>query len=255
MGLFHRDLESDRMPDKKLPAVPETILKRRKRQAENRAVRAKAAIAEKQSRRKKRVEIFKRAEKYVKEYANKERDEIRLARDAKKAGNYYVPSEPKFAFFMRIRGINQVAPKVKKVLQLFRLRQINNGVFIKLNKATINMLRICEPYITWGTPNIKSIREMIYKRGFIKVDGKRIPITSNDLVEETLGRHGIICVEDMIHEIATVGPNFKYVSNCLWPVKLNTPTGGWRKKTNHFVEGGDFGCREDKINALLRKMV
>merc|ERR1712037_985640 len=78
---------------------------------------------------------------------------------------------------MRIRGINQVAPKVKKVLQLFRLRQINNGVFIKLNKATINMLRICEPYITWGTPNIKSIREMIYKRGFTKVDGKRTPIT------------------------------------------------------------------------------
>ena len=57
--------------------------------------------------------------------------------------SYYVPAEPKLAFVMRIRGINQVAPKVKKVLQLFRLRQINNGVFIKLNKATINMLRIC----------------------------------------------------------------------------------------------------------------
>lgn len=64
-------------------------------------------------------------------------------REAKKAGNFYVPGEPKLAFVMRIRGINQVAPKVKKVLQLFRLRQINNGVFIKLNKATINMLRIC----------------------------------------------------------------------------------------------------------------
>ena len=36
----------------------------------------------------------------------------------------------------------QVSSKVKKVLQLFRLRQINNGVFIRLNKATINMLRI-----------------------------------------------------------------------------------------------------------------
>merc|ERR1712150_343845 len=161
----------------------------------------------KQERRKKRVDIFKRAEKYVKEYKNKERDEIRLAREAKKEGNYYVPSEPKFAFVIRIRGINQVAPKVKKVLQLFRLRQINNGVFINLNQATINMLRICEPYITWGPVNLKSIRELIYKRGFIKVDGKRTPITSNDLVESTLGRHGIICVEDMIHEIATVGPN------------------------------------------------
>merc|ERR1712244_155363 len=124
MGLFFCTvkLKTDRMPDKKLPAVPETILKRRKRQAENRAARAKAAIAEKQERRKKRVEIFK----------NKERDEIRLAREAKKEGNYYVPSEAKFAFVIRIRGINQVAPKVKKVLQLFRLRQINNGVFIKL---------------------------------------------------------------------------------------------------------------------------
>ena len=57
--------------------------------------------------------------------------------------SYYVPAEPRLAFVMRIRGINQVAPKVRKVLQLFRLRQINNGVFIKLNQATINMLRIC----------------------------------------------------------------------------------------------------------------
>lgn len=32
-------------------------------------------------------------------------------------------------------SINQVAPKVRKVLQLFRLKQINNGVFIKLNKV------------------------------------------------------------------------------------------------------------------------
>merc|ERR1712001_203379 len=239
----------------KLPAVPETILKRRKRQAENRALRAKEAVKSKVARKAKRADIFKRAEKFAKEYQDQERDEIRLRREARKEGNYYVPGDPKLAFVMRIRGINQVSPKVKKVLQLFRLRQINNGVFIKLNKATINMLRICEPYITWGTPNLKSIRELIYKRGFIKVDGKRTPITSNDLVEETLGRHGIICVEDMIHEIATVGPNFKYVSNCLWPFKLNTPNGGWRKKTNHFVEGGDFGCREDKINALLRNMV
>merc|ERR1712076_361513 len=115
MGLLHRETESERMPDKKLPAVPETILKRRKRQAENRAVRAKAAIAEKQSRRKKRVDIFKRAEKYVKEYANKERDEIRLAREAKKEGNYYVQSEPKFAFVIRIREYQSGRSESKEV--------------------------------------------------------------------------------------------------------------------------------------------
>merc|ERR1712168_1581548 len=217
-----------RMPDKKLPSVPETILKRRKRQAAARAERQKAALADSAARKKKRADIFKRAEKYAKEYREVERENIRLVREAKKDGGFHVAAEDKFAFVMRIRGVNQVAPKVRKALQLFRL--------LKLNKATINMLRICEPFITWGTPNLKSVRELIYKRGFVKVDGNRTAITSNDIIEKNLGRFGIICVEDLIHEIVTVGPNFKYATNFLWPFKMNTPTGGWRKKTNHFVE-------------------
>merc|ERR1711860_416594 len=181
------------MPDKKLPAVPETILKRRKRQQESRAVRAAQLVKDRVVKRKKRVDIFKRAEKYVKEYRDRERDELRLTRKAKKSGNFYVPSEPKLAFVMRIRGINQVAPKVRKVLQLFRLRQINNGVFIKLNKATINMLRIPEPYVAWGVPNLKTVRELIYKRGYGKVNHQRIPLTDNAIIEKELGNKDIIC--------------------------------------------------------------
>ena len=42
--------------------------------------------------------------------------------------------------------------------------------------------------------------------------------------------------------------------NFLWPFKLSTPTGGYRRVNNHFVEGGDFGNREDKINNLVRRM-
>lgn len=240
---------------KKLPAVPESVLKRRKKHEVSAALKVKKAAKDRMLNRNKRVKIFKRAEQYVKEYRAKERDEIRLARQARNQGNYYVPAEPKLAFVVRIRGINQIHPKVRKALQLFRLRQINNGVFVKLNKATINMLRICEPYITWGYPNLKTIRDLIYKRGFAKVDYRRIPITSNSVIEGRLGKKDIICVEDLVHEIFSVGKNFKYASNFLWPFKLNTPTGGWRKKTNHFVEGGDFGCREDKINELLRRMI
>lgn len=43
-----------------------------------------------------------------------ERDEIRLKRQARNRGNFYIPSEPKLAFVIRIRGVNQVAPKVFK---------------------------------------------------------------------------------------------------------------------------------------------
>lgn len=83
------------------------------------------------------------------------------------------------------------------------------------------MLRICEPYVTWGYPNLKSVRELIYKRGFAKVKGQRIPITSNQIIEDRLGKSDIICVEDLIHEIFTVGPKFKYASNFLWPFKVS----------------------------------
>merc|ERR1712226_1839036 len=218
------------------------------------ANRAVAKVKAKKLRKEKRGVIFTRAEQYVKEYRAKERDEIRLRRMAKRNGNFYVPAEAKLAFVIRIRGINQVSPKVKKALQLLRLRQINNGVFVKLNKSTLNMLRLVEPYIAWGYPNLKTVRELIYKRGFAKVNHQRIPITDNSIIENSLGDNGIICVEDLIHEIITVGENFKKANNFLWPFKLSCPTGGMRKKTNHFVEGGDHGNREDFINQLVRKM-
>ena len=36
-------------------------------------------------------------------------------------------------------------------------------------------LQLSEPYIAWGTPNLKSVRELIYKRGFVKVSFKNAP--------------------------------------------------------------------------------
>jgi len=238
-----------------VPTVPESILKKRKKRAQQKVKEAVKAFKNKKVRKQKHRLILKRAESYVKEYRMKERDLIRLKRQAKQHGNFYIPAEPKLAFVIRTRGINGVSPKPRKVLQLLRLRQINNGTFVKLNKATINMLRIAEPYIAWGYPSLKVIRDMVYKRGFGRVNGQRIALTDNNIIEQRLGKHGIICIEDLIHEIYTVGPKFKYANNFLWHFKLNNPRGGWRKKVTHYVEGGDFGNREDKINILLKNMI
>jgi len=57
-----------------------------------------------QASKAKRKVIFKRAETYVKEYLSKERDEIRLKRAARQAGNFYVPAQAKVYFVVRIRG-------------------------------------------------------------------------------------------------------------------------------------------------------
>ncbi|XP_013908614.1 PREDICTED: 60S ribosomal protein L7 isoform X2 [Thamnophis sirtalis] len=239
---------------KKLPSVPESLLKKRKAFADLKAKRMKRLLVQKKLRKEERKVIYKRAQTYHKEYRQMYRREIRMARMARKAGNYYVPAEPKLAFVIRIRGINGVSPKVRKVLQLLRLRQIFNGTFVKLNKASINMLRIVEPYIAWGYPNLKSVHELIYKRGYGKINKQRIALTDNSLIKKSLKKYGIICMEDLIHEIYTVGKNFKAANNFLWPFKLSSPRGGMKKKTTHFVEGGDAGNREDQINRMIRRM-
>jgi len=239
----------------KLPAVPEAILKRRKLKGQLKNKSVQLALKKKIQARRKSRQAFRRAETYIKKYRALEKEQIRLKRQAKKEGTVLVPGEAKLAFVIRIRGINQIHPKVRKVLQLLRLRQINNAVFVQLNKATLSMLRIAEPFITWGYPNLKTIKGLLYKRGYGKVEGRRVPLTSNGIIERQLGKYGIICMEDMVHEIYTQGKNFTKVTNFLWNFKLNNPKSGWRMKTRHYVEGGDFGNREGKLNRLVAKMI
>jgi large subunit ribosomal protein L7e len=62
-------------------------------------------------------------------------------------------------------------------------------------------------------------------------------------------------MEDIVHEIFTCGPYFKFVNKFLWPFKLNPPRGGFVKKRVHFTEGGDAGNRELYINKLIRRML
>jgi len=239
-----------------MPFVPETVLKKRRTQERLAAEREEAEASKKVKLAESREKAFKRAEKYVEEYASAEKEQIRLRREAKASKSIYVPPEAKLAFVIRIRGIIGMSPKVRKILQLLRLRQIHNGVFIKLNGATAKMLRLVEPYIAYGYPNLKCVRELIYKRGYGKVDKKRVPLDSNAVIEDALGaKCDVICVEDLIHEIFTVGPHFKECANFLWPFKLSSPTGGFKAKLLHYNEGGDAGLRAEKIHALIKQMI
>ena len=39
--------------------------------------------------------------------------------------------------------------------------------------ATLQMIRLVEPYVAYGYPSLKSVRDLIYKRGFVKLNGQR----------------------------------------------------------------------------------
>ena len=104
-------------------------------------------------------------------------------------------------------------------------------------------------------PTLETIRKLVLKRGYGKINHQRIPLTNNRLVESTLGKHGINSVEDLIHEIHTVGPHFKEANNFLWTFKLRGPRGGFSQKRHPFQRRGDWGNREVLINDLIKRML
>ncbi|CAI4052604.1 hypothetical protein N7582_005515 [Saccharomyces uvarum] len=236
--------------------TPESQLKKAKAQQKTAEQTAAERIARKAANKEKRAIILERNAAYQKEYETAERDIIQAKRDAKATGSYYVEAQRKLVFVVRIKGINKIPPKPRKVLQLLRLTRINSGTFVKVTKATLELLKLIEPYVAYGYPSYSTIRQLVYKRGFGKINKQRVPLSDNAIIEANLGKYGILSIDDLIHEIKTVGPHFKQANNFLWPFKLSNPSGGWGvpRKFKHFVQGGSFGNREEFINKLIKSM-
>ncbi|XP_062911433.1 60S ribosomal protein L7-like 1 [Mobula hypostoma] len=239
---------------RKLPRVPENLLKRRKAYQAIKATQAKQALQEKRKLQKGKQIRFKRVENFIKDSRRKFRDEARFVRMAKKAVKNDVPEGQKLAFAVRLRPIHGVSPKVRKVVQMLRLRKLYSGTFVKLNQTSLKMLKVVEPYVAWGFPNLKSIRELILKRGQAKVNKKRIPLTDNSIIEGHLGKCGLICLEDLICEIYTVGKYFKEASNFLHPFRLSVARHAARNKMGFLNEFGETGHRGIEINKLIRQL-
>jgi large subunit ribosomal protein L7e len=241
--------------------VPEGL---KKKLARNGALLKDKLAAQEANKKAKAViksQLKKRAQAYAKEYSKAEKQLISLRRQAKASGNFFREPEAKLLFVVRITGINKLAPKPRKILKLLRLDQLHKGVFVKSTKPMINMLKYIQPYVVMGYPNLKTTRELILKRGFAKVPvsngSQRVAIQNNDVIKTHLGKYGIEGMDDLIHEIYTVGPNFKQAQNFLWAFKLSSPNGGYVLKKHGFHEpkGGDWGNREELINKFVRRMM
>lgn len=236
--------------------IPEDVLKRRNRDSnasEQRGLSRKHKV--KTARGQQQQDPMKRAEKFVKEYRQKQTSYVDIKKRAKIENAFTIPSNVKILLVVRIRGNKTIAPQVKKVFGLFRLRQIYSASFVRVNSATLNMLKRIERYVSFGYPSRKVISDLIYKRGYAKVDKQRIPLSSNELIEKYLGEHGMICIEDVVHEIHSCGEHFKEANNFLWSFKLNETEKDLNNKNKPFRNGGDWGNREEKINELVEQMI
>lgn len=141
-----------------------------------------------------------------------------------------------------------------KVIQMLRLRKLFSGTFVKISNTSVAMLKVVEPYVAWGFPNLKSVRELILKRGQTRIGRRRVPLTDNTFIEKHMGHHGIICLEDLIHEIYSVGKSFRAANNFLQPFKLSVARHAARDKAGLLKDLGAPGFRNVDINGIIRQL-
>lgn len=129
--------------------------------------------------------------------------------------------EPKLLVVMRHRAHKIASKECSLILGSLGLSRIHNTVVLKNNPESLALLKLIDPYVTYGYPTIQTLRDLIFKHGFLKINGKKTPINSNKLIEDNLGEYGCICMEDVVHELFTVSKNFKQVRSLLLPFSVS----------------------------------
>jgi len=149
---------------------------------------------------------------------------------------------------IRIRGIININPGIKKTMELMNLTRANHCVLLDEQPSTKGMLQIAKDYITWGEIDKEVLTKLITSRGKL-VGDKQVTdeyiksATSYSNVEKL--SQAIIDSKIKYKEIPSIKPIFR----------LNPPRKGYEGVKRSFQNKGALGYRGNKINKLIEKMI
>lgn len=245
-----------------LNSNPEILLKKRKdadrlRVEKQQQAKRRAEERLKKQQSKRSGQKFLRAETIVARKLASEREKVRIKRVSKYDKQYFnedtKEGEERLLFVFRISKphMGEIPSRARKVMNILRLRKANQGTFVRLNKKVEPLLHLINPYVVVGTPSLATVRDLIQKRATVRIeitkdedrtvekkdgdetksvegaDYKIIPLNDNNLIEDRLGEHGVICTEDIIFEIFKLGDAFLECCKFLEPFTLKEPVSGW----------------------------
>ena len=232
----------------KLNSNPEILLKKRKNNELKRLEKQEQVRSRELERKRKasgKDNKFVRAETLVSNHISNEIERKRIKNISKHEkriknsddGQEVSNGGQKLLFVIRVpnhkKGL-KIPSKAQKILHVLRLQIPNSGVLVNMNSRTMPLLKLISPYVVVGQPSLNTVRKLFQKRARIIVpdeetkQAKEVKLDNNAVVEEQFGDDlGFVCIEDLIHEIVTLGDNFKQVTHWLAPFKLNAPVGGW----------------------------
>lgn len=244
--LLRKRKNADRKRIEKQEQIRERQLNKNKlkKKNQNKFIRAETLVSNHKSNELER----KRIKSLIKKQKQTQQQQESAAADS---------GDAKLLFLIRIpnhtKGL-KLPSKVYKILKDLKLTSVNTGTFVKADSQTMDSLKFIAPYVLVGQPSLTSIRKLFQKRARIMVPDeeqeqektineqeagqledsesetkqKIIKLDNNQLVEDKFGNDlGLICIEDLIHEISQLSDNFNSITNWLLPFQLNAPVNGW----------------------------
>lgn len=250
------------MESKEKKIIEEVILRRKKDQLNKERVSAKnkeKLLGNKHKRDKSRDYLS--AQKLVKNFREKKKSlqafKRRLNTSERIKNLYYDPNYlHKPIVIIRICGVwTRIAKEIQVILQKLNLKDLFNAVILFYNEENFKLIKLIESYITWGYINKSSIENLLQKRGSVIAGANEENILDNIQIEDTLGKFGIFCIEDLVHQLLTEGKYSLQVLKFLGYFRLENIEGGFQKVNIMYAKGGSQGFRGNDINKLLLEMI
>lgn len=140
-------------------------------------------------------------------------------------------------------------------LTVFLLSCIYFGSIVLLN-VNIGRLKPLDAYLAYGYISNNSVVELVHRRSHIMNKGRKEALTDNITVEKHLGEDGILCLNDLSHEIFNLGPQFDKCNNLLTTFELSSPLGNFDTKILklHDAIESQAGFIGDKMEEFLNKI-
>ncbi len=138
---------------------------------------------------------------------------------------------------VRIRGVRDVAPRIRKTLELLRLERPNQCVLVEDTKQNVGMLEHAKDYLTYGPVDEETILRLLKRRG--TKGSSKLGATMKD--EE---------LKKAAKDIFSGTKTSEYAN----PVfRMRPPTKGFRDIKVRYPKG-ELG-RRDSMSGLLKRMM
>lgn len=174
-------------------------------------------------------------------------------------GSFYEHTKENYpVIVLRLCGMNErISKPVYETLKEWRLLKLFSAVIVDYNQENFNKLTEISNYVTWGFPDKKTIISLVNKRAkvYSKVE-KSLNDLDNNEIELALGKSGILCIEDIIHELNSHKSKVRKIVMDYLGFFLLSPCDEIKEDTiKPFYNGGNTGYRGDKINSIINKMI